>query len=175
MTGLLRRRDVVELLEAQHDACRDVFDHLLAATDERRQGALLASLDESLRMLATLEEEVFYHRFKAASATNQQRRMYLEAHEQHRAIELLLDELKQVPVGTETFWAKTRVLRGLLLQHAQHEQSETFVAARNLLGDDDLRDLARDLRRRRWELKTEKKGMGEETLAERSASGWLVR
>lgn len=169
-----RRRDVVEILEAQHHALEGVFERILATTDERKQRALFGGLEESLRILARVEDEVFYEGFKLASSTNAHRRMYLEAREQHRAMDLLLDELRQVEAGTDTFWAKVKVLGGLLQQHARHEEKMTFVAARSILDDDQLRELGRELRRRRWELRSEKNGMGEETpTADAEGGGWL--
>ena len=170
-----RRRDVVELLEAQHHALEGVFEQILRTTDERKQKALFDGLEESLRILAQIEDEVFYERFKLASSTNEHRRMYLEAREQHRAMELLLDELRHVDPGTETFWAKVKVLEGLLQQHAKHEEQGTFVAARSILEDGQLRELGRELRKRRWELRSEKKGSGEETPTADAVSGWLLR
>lgn len=169
------RRDVVELLEAQHHALEGVFTQLLSTADERKQQALFTTLEESLRILAQIEDEVFYQGFKVASSTNEHRRMYLQAREQHRAMELLLAELREVSPGTETFWAKVKVLEGLLMQHAKQEEAETFVAARELLEGDTLRELGKELRRRRWELRTEKKGKGEETLTGDAVSGLLPR
>lgn len=169
------RRDVVELLEAQHHALEGVFEQILATADERKQQVLFTTLTESLRILAQIEDEVFYEGFKLASSTNEHRRMYLQAREQHRAMDLLLDELRSVEPGTETFWAKVKVLEGLLTQHAKQEEQETFVAARELLEGEQLRELGKELRRRRWELRIEKKGNGEETPTADAVSGWLLR
>jgi len=88
---------------------------------------------------------------------------------------MLLDEIRRVEPGTDTFWAKVKVLEGLLMQHAKQEEQETFVAARQLLAGEKLRELGKDLRRRRWELRIEKKGNGEETPTADAVSGWLPR
>jgi len=52
--------------------------------------------------------------------------------EEHRIVKTLLEELSDLDAGSPPFEAKMKVLRDTVLHHAEEEEKEMFVQAKQL-------------------------------------------
>jgi len=82
--------------------------------------------------------------------------MYHEAKEEHRAVDsLVLPDLKATDPGSVQFSGRVKVCKELLEHHIEEEESEMFPHARELLGDQRLQEMGRQMAELKARLKKE--------------------
>jgi hemerythrin superfamily protein len=137
-----------DVLKKQHREILALFTKLERPNDPADRRRVLDELTDALEAHAELEEAVFYpairERADSGSDATKAAQMVLEALEEHHVVELLLAEAPDVDPEAESFAAKMTVLRGLVTQHIEDEESRMFELARRL-GDEAARDLGRRL------------------------------
>ncbi|MET0227023.1 MAG: hemerythrin domain-containing protein, partial [Dokdonella sp.] len=101
----------------------------------------------------TIEEEIFYPAFKEAAKIADDRTMYFEALEEHRAAgDLVLPDLLATDPAADNFSGRAKVLKELVEHHADEEEKEMFPRARKLLSKSELAELGSRMEARKTDL-----------------------
>ncbi len=133
--------DIYELLEKDHEKVDGLFEQILDTDEEAvtRREQLLRSLKEELEMHARLEEQLLYPRLEAFERTRQLAR---EAYQEHEEMRLLMSECESESPESSVWLERCTELQALTEEHVEKEEDELFMAARDVLGDDEARALA---------------------------------
>ena len=148
-----------QLLKEDHQKVSGLFQQLEPTTEraEKTRTELFAKLNEELTIHAKVEESIFYPAIKQEAET---REIVLEGFEEHHVIKMLLKELEDVPVDTEQWTAKLKVLQENVEHHVEEEEGEMFQKARNVLSEEQINDLGARMEeeKKRQEGQTKKAG-----------------
>ena len=155
--------DALELLEADHQAVRRLFDEYrqLAANDapEARRKALAEQICMELTIHAKLEEELFYPAVRDAIRDDD---LMDEAEVEHAAARDLIVQILSMDAREELYDAKVTVLGEYIDHHVREEREEMFPKARR--SGLDLRLMGERLRVRQRELHAVPEALREELL-----------
>jgi hemerythrin superfamily protein len=135
--------NAITMLKSDHATVKRLMREL-NETNERatkQREALVAQIERELKMHAQLEEEIFYPAFKAAARGSEAEDLFYEAAEEHHIVDMVLPALKAANPKSHEFKAKAKVLSDLLEHHIKEEETQMFKEARDLFGDDQLREL----------------------------------
>ena len=147
--------DALKLLKQDHDEVRKLFEEFDASRrSTRARERLYEVLREEIELHAQVEEEIFYPALKA-SPSAELRRLALEAADEHRLVDALLEELLDLGPTDAEFDATMDLLRDNVLHHADEEERALFVEARKELDKDQLVRLGRALADRKGALKVQ--------------------
>ncbi len=129
-----------QLLKEDHQKVSGIFQQLEATTEraEKTRTELFAKLREELDIHTQIEEAIFYPAIKQAAET---REIVLEGFEEHHVIKMLLKELEALPVDTEQWTAKLKVLQENVEHHVEEEEGEMFQKARQVLSEEEINQL----------------------------------
>jgi hemerythrin superfamily protein len=123
----LRVRKATAILREDHQHVKRLFSDFEELSDSahHRRQELFEEIRKELTVHAQIEEEIFY---PAIEATEDEEAIELvkEAHEEHRIVKTLLDELSEMTPDSDDFDAKVKVLEENVLRHAEEEQEEIF-------------------------------------------------
>ncbi len=144
-------QDAISLLKQQHKSTQET---LMALTNTTERGIkirheLLAKLRSELTQHMLLEEEIFYPAFKAAVERKKDKRLYYEAHEEHKAAKAVLKDLARADASSVAFGAKAKVLKELIEHHVEEEENEMFPRAREAFTKQELVELAERMQARK--------------------------
>jgi hemerythrin superfamily protein len=145
-----------QLLKEDHQKVSGLFQQIEPTTEraEKTRTELFAKLREELDIHAQIEEKVFYPAIKQAAET---REIVLEGFEEHHVIKMLLKELEAVPVDTEQWSAKFKVLQENVEHHVEEEEGEMFQKARQVLSEDDIDSLGEQMQQLKQQLQQQAK------------------
>ena len=148
-----------QLLKEDHQKVSGLFQQLEPTTEraEKTRTELFAKLQQELDVHAKIEESVFYPAIKQAAET---REIVLEGFEEHHVIKMLLKELEAVPVDTEQWTAKLKVLQENVEHHVEEEEGEMFQKARQVLSEDDIDRLGEQMEEEKKRLLQQSKSAG---------------
>jgi hemerythrin-like domain-containing protein len=148
-----------QLLKEDHQKVSGLFQQLEPTTEraEKTRTELFAKLKEELDIHAKIEESIFYPSIKQAAET---REIVLEGFEEHHVIKMLLGELDSLPVDTEQWTAKLKVLQENVEHHVEEEESEMFPKAREVLSEDEINRLGVQMGEMKEQLKQQTKSAG---------------
>jgi hemerythrin-like domain-containing protein len=135
--------NAITMLKSDHATVKRLMREL-NETGERatkQREALVAQIERELKMHAQLEEEIFYPAFKAATRGTEAEDLFYEAAEEHHIVDMVLPALKAANPKSKEFKAKAKVLFDLLEHHIKEEETQMFKEARDLFGDEQLREL----------------------------------
>ncbi|HWW77725.1 MAG TPA: hemerythrin domain-containing protein, partial [Pyrinomonadaceae bacterium] len=109
-----------QLLKEDHQKVSGLFQQIEPRTEraEKTRTELFAKLKEELDIHARIEETIFYPAIKQAAET---REIVLEGFEEHHVVKMLLKELESLPVDTEQWTAKLKVLQENVEHHVEEE------------------------------------------------------
>lgn len=132
--------NVFELLKADHEKVSGIFDELAETTERasKTRTEKFAQLKQELDIHAYIEETIFYPILKKEAET---RAITLEGFEEHKVIKTLLGELAAMPVESEVWTAKFKVLKESVEHHVDEEEGEMFKSARQVLTDEQIEGL----------------------------------
>jgi hemerythrin-like domain-containing protein len=132
-------RSLFEFLEKDHETIKDILGQLEQTTDgeRKKRDELFARLKQEIIPHMKAEESVFYPALRDEEA----HRNALIAAEEHRAALLILGEMDRMPKDDERWEAKLSVLRNLVINHIEEEESTLFEDAREILTDEEMDDL----------------------------------
>jgi len=140
--------DAITLLKRDHREVKALF----AEADELGDRAttarakLFAKIDEALTLHARIEEAVFYPAIKEkAKARSEERDDVLEAYEEHDVVKSLIKQLEALDPSDEAYKAKLTVLKENVEHHVKEEESSLFKVARELLGEEALEQIGRQI------------------------------
>lgn len=131
---------VFELLKNDHEKVSGIFEQLEETTERalKTREELFARLQEELEIHAHIEETIFYPVIKQEAET---RAITLEGFEEHHVMKVLLSELADMPVDTEQWTAKVKVLKESVEHHVGEEEGEMFESASQVLSPEQLEEL----------------------------------
>jgi hypothetical protein len=148
--------DITSLLERDHRVVKRLLNQLIATTARasRQRKELLEKIESELKTHTQIEEEIFYPAFKQASIKADEH-FYYEALEEHHMVDVMLSEMKSSDIESEEFNARAKVLKDLVLHHAeQEEERKMFTRARRVMNKQQLRELGEQMKSRKEELGT---------------------
>jgi hemerythrin superfamily protein len=148
-----------QLLKEDHQKVSGIFQQLEPTTEraEKTRTELFAKLKEELDIHARIEETIFYPAIKQAAET---REIVLEGFEEHHVIKMLLKELDAMPVDTEEWAAKLKVLQENVEHHVEEEEGEMFQKARQVISEDEIDQLGASMEELKKQLKQQSKTAG---------------
>ena len=148
-----------QLLKEDHQKVSGLFQQIEPTTEraEKTRTELFARLREELDIHAKVEEAVFYPAIKQAAET---REIVLEGFEEHHVIKMLLGELGSVPVDTEQWTAKLKVLKENVEHHVEEEEGEMFQKARQVLSEEEINRLGEQMEELKKQLQQQMKAAG---------------
>jgi iron-sulfur cluster repair protein YtfE (RIC family) len=144
-----------QLLKEDHQKVSGIFQQLEPTTE--RAEKTRTKLKEELDIHAKIEESIFYPAIKQAAET---REIVLEGFEEHHVIKMLLKELDSMPVDTEQWTAKLKVLKENVEHHVEEEEGEMFQKARDVLSEDDINRLGAEMEQMKQQLKSQAQSAG---------------
>lgn len=148
-----------QLLKEDHKTVSGIFQQLEPTTEraEKTRTELFAKLKEELDIHARIEETIFYPAIKQAAET---REIVLEGFEEHHVVKMLLGELDAMPVDTEEWAAKLKVLQENVEHHVEEEEGEMFQKARQVLDEEQINELGARMEELKTQLKQQAKTAG---------------
>ena len=135
--------NAITMLKSDHATLKRLLREL-AGTSERavkQRETLVQQIEREVKMHAQVEEEVFYPAFKAAARGTDNEDLFYEAAEEHHVVDMVLPALKSANPKSKEFSAKAKVLKELIEHHIKEEETQMFQKARQLFGDEELREL----------------------------------
>ena len=129
-----------QLLKEDHKKVSGIFQQLEPTTERalKTREELFTKLKQELDIHAQIEESIFYPAIKDAHET---REITLEGFEEHHVVKMLLKELEAMPVDTEEWAAKLKVLQENVEHHVEEEEEEMFQKARQVLSEEEINTL----------------------------------
>lgn len=148
-----------KLLKEDHQKVSGIFQQLEPTTEraEKTRTELFAQLKQELDVHAKIEESIFYPAIKQAAET---REIVLEGFEEHHVVKMLLKELESMPVDTEQWTAKVKVLKENVEHHVEEEEGEMFQKARQVLSEDEINQLGERMEELKTQLIRQSKSAG---------------
>ena len=162
--------NAIELLKNDHQKVSGILDKLGQTTERalKTRDELFIRLREELDVHSHVEETIFYPAVEDESKT---RPDTLEAYEQHNVVKTLLDEMSELPVDSERWTAKLRVLIDSVEGHVKMEENEIFVGAAEVLTEEQLDDLGEQIEAEKQRRQTEGPRESARFSAERGGRG----
>ena len=148
-----------QLLKEDHQKVSGLFSQIEPTTEraEKTRTELFAKLKEELDIHARIEETILYPAIKQAAET---REIVLEGFEEHHVVKMLLKELESLPVDTEQWTAKMKVLKENVEHHVEEEEGEMFQKARQVLSEDEINSLGEQMGQLKEQLQQQSKSAG---------------
>ena len=145
-----------QLLKEDHQKVSGLFQQIEPTTEraEKTRTELFAQLKQELDIHARIEEAIFYPSIKRAAET---REVVLEGFEEHHVIKMLLKELEAMPVDTEQWTAKIKVLQENVEHHVEEEEGEMFQKARDVLSEEEINQLGAQMEEMKKQLQQQMK------------------
>lgn len=141
--------DAVELLKADHRQVEEWFEEFEDADDAQTKRDLAAQICSALRVHTSIEEEIFYPAFLAATDDTD---LHHEAIIEHAGAKHLIEEIEATDVNDEFFDARITVLSEMIKHHVHEEERPGGMFAEAKKSDMDLEELGRELQQRKQEL-----------------------
>lgn len=136
--------DAFTLLKTDHKKVAALFEEIEPTTEravKTRQEAF-AKLKEELDVHAHIEEKILYPALKKEAET---RDITFEGVAEHHVIKILLAELAGMPVDSEEWTAKTKVLQENVEHHVEEEETKMFKLGREVLSKEEIEELGNRL------------------------------
>jgi hemerythrin superfamily protein len=119
-------QDAVELLEADHETVKKLFEEFKNAQDDRKAD-LVAQICQELKVHMQIEEELFYPAVKAALDDHE---LVPEGKVEHDSVKALMVKVEGAAPGGDEYDAQVHVMGELIEHHVKEEEEEMFPAAR---------------------------------------------
>lgn len=140
------KTDAVALLKQDHETVRGLLERATKSSGERRS-QMLAKIEKEVKIHTQIEEEIFYPAYRDAVSKKDDRKLYFEALEEHRVVDLVMPDVEN---GTDDeVAAHVKVLKELIEHHADEEESSMFPKAKKLFDREELRALGEQLQARK--------------------------
>jgi hemerythrin superfamily protein len=147
--------DAITLLREDHkmlrDLCEEYADTTERAVETRKK--MLARIERELTAHTTIEEELFYPAFVAASGEVEDKRMVAEGIEEHRAADAkVIPDIKKADPSSIKYSGQAKVLKDYIFHHLKEEEEEMFPRVRDVMSRGDLQKLGEQMLARKTEL-----------------------
>ena len=140
------------LLHQDHERVNDLFRQFESSQASRKQ--LFDEIKNELQVHAEIEEEIFYPAVRQARSANSED-LVIEAMQEHKGVDLMLDELSTMNPDDELYAVKMGELKNAVVHHVEEEESKVFQQAIVSFTDEALEQLGQELQERKESLKSE--------------------
>jgi len=137
--------NILDTLKSEHDRLRELFAKITKTADSEADARhdLLKQIEAVLIPHSKWEETVFYQAFEDR-ADHDQKLIYAEAIQEHRAVELaVLPDIHAAAVDSRQFAGSVQVCGELVKHHAHEEETKMFDAVRQLFSAEELAEFDR--------------------------------
>ena len=143
-----RSEDAIEMLRADHQRVRDLFQDYEEAQDQKAKRKIAQQVFVELETHAQLEENVFYPAFKQ-EADQEGKQLVAESLQEHQRVKGLIEELRKFDTDDETFDAKFHELMENVEHHVEEEENELLPEAEMALAEqaEELMDEMQEVKR----------------------------
>ena len=140
--------DAIELLRADHQKVRDLFQDYENAQDQKAKHQIAQQVFVELETHAQLEENVFYPAFRQ-EADQEGKQLVAESLQEHQTVKELIEKLRELDADDEAFDAKFHQLMEDVEHHVEEEESEMLPEAEMALAEqaEDLMDEMQELKK----------------------------
>lgn len=139
--------DAISLLKQDHEKVKKMLNQLTETGDGavKTRSDLLEKLAKELHAHSKIEEEVLYPAFRE-NGEKDEKKMYHEAVEEHRAVEdLVLPDLQKTDPASLEFAGRAKVLKDLVEHHVEEEESEMFPKMKKLFDEEKLASMGEQM------------------------------
>ena len=148
------RSDAISVLKADHRQVEEWFSQFNKSKISSKKQQLASAICEALIAHATIEEEIFYPAFLAAT---EDRDLHHEAVVEHDGAKKLIAQIRDMSPDDDYFDAKVTVLSEMIKHHVKEEEQPGGMFAEANKSDMDLRGLGEQLLARKKELTSQAK------------------
>jgi iron-sulfur cluster repair protein YtfE (RIC family) len=134
--------NAIELLTQDHEKVKKLFEEAQRTSDMTEKTKLFDQIDTELAIHAEIEEAVFY---PALEQHDELKEMVAEAREEHEQVEELLLEIEDLATEGTDFDGQLSTLKETVEHHVSEEEGEMFPKVRDVLAEDALDQLGREL------------------------------
>ena len=143
-------KDAIALLKADHREVEGWFRQFKKSKNGARKQALAGKICDALKVHMTIEEEIFYPAFLAAT---EDRELHHEAEVEHESAKRLIAEIESAGPGDDYYDARVSVLSEMIKHHVKEEEQPGGMFAEARKSDMDLDDIGTQLQQRKQQLK----------------------
>jgi hypothetical protein len=143
------RTDAASLLKADHRQVEEWFEEFEGARLSQQKQTLASQICEALRVHTTIEEEIFYPAFLAATKDKD---IHHEAIIEHDGAKNLIGEIEQSDPSDDFFESKVKVLSEMIKHHVKEEEQADGMFAEAKASKMDLEELGAELLDRKQQL-----------------------
>ncbi len=130
--------NALDLIKTDHDKMKDLLEQALDTDEPGERVDLLHQIRNELMAHERMEEDVFYPALRGHAKAKD---IVLEGYEEHHVIDMILDELLDVPEESDQWKAKLKVLQENIEHHIEEEEGEMFKQARRAFEKEQLEEL----------------------------------
>lgn len=130
--------NALDLIHEHHEQMKTLLDKTLKQNEPAEREHLLDHLRSQLVIHERMEEEILY---PALHKSERAKDIVLEGYEEHHVVDVLLDELMDIPPDIDLWQAKVKVLKENVEHHIEEEEDELFKNAKKVLDREQLDDL----------------------------------
>ena len=130
--------NALKLIKADHERISDLLEEALDTDEPRERADLLHQIRAELMAHEHMEETVFYPALRSSAEA---REIVLEGYEEHHVIDMILDELLDVPEESDQWKAKLKVLKENIEHHVEEEEGEMFKFAKQVFDEETLEEI----------------------------------
>jgi hypothetical protein len=127
--------NALDLMHKDHRELKEMLEQVEKEESGRAREQLLDTIRTELVAHERMEEEVFYPALKGHKNAKD---IVLEGYEEHHVVDVILDELMDVPPDTDLWKAKMKVLKENIEHHIKEEEGEMFKKARAVFEREEL-------------------------------------
>ncbi len=142
-------KDVIALLKADHRQVEAWFSEFEKTRSAAKKARLASRICDALTVHTTIEEEIFYPAFLAAT---EDRDVHHEAVVEHAGAKNLIAQIRRMSADDDYFDAKVTVLSEMIKHHVKEEEQPGGMFAEARKSDMDLHALGAQLGARKKEL-----------------------
>jgi hemerythrin superfamily protein len=121
----IRVQKATALLREDHRTVKRLFADYEDMESESQKAELFRKIEHELTVHTQIEEEIFYPAMEEVD-DEECKDLIREAHEEHKVVKTLLEELRGMDPADEQFDAKVKVMGENVEHHAEEEESELF-------------------------------------------------
>lgn len=142
-------KDAIALLKADHRQVEKWFKQFSKARLAARKSSIARQICGALRVHTTIEEEIFYPAFLAATADED---LHHEAEVEHDGAKNLISTIESTGPDDEYFDARVTVLSEMIKHHVKEEEQPGGMFAEARKSDMDLDRLGERMKARKEQL-----------------------
>jgi hemerythrin HHE cation binding domain-containing protein len=157
-------KDAIAMLKADHKQVTSWFEQFKKARQADRKSKLAEQICQALKVHTTIEEEIFYPAFLAATGDADK---HHEAEVEHAGAKKLIAEIEGMNPSDEYYDAKVKVLSEMIKHHVKEEERPGGMFSEARRSDMDLDHVGMRLKARKSELEAQGGNGGQSAATKR--------